>query len=279
MVPLCSPMFLIGCTGYLLNPAIGSPDPERQLSDNIPRYDGNTGWERTIISGGGRRSSVTIYGPFVSIPRGGTGKARILQNTRMAMYQDAKIADSTRPAVFLDRDGIINRKMAEGEYVTHWSGFTFLPGVFEAIRLFNANDRLVIVVTNQQCIGKGLVAMETIETIHMRMTRSLEENGSHVDGIYVCHHRASDGCSCRKPGTGLFEMALKDFRRRGIHIDMSNSYMIGDSATDILAGERAGLRTILLTSNYHPAACPDGAGLLDAARRIVGDTRARRMAM
>ncbi|MDD3845743.1 MAG: HAD family hydrolase [Syntrophorhabdaceae bacterium] len=202
-----------------------------------------------------------------------------MQNIRMTMYRDAKIADSTRPAVFLDRDGIINMKMAEGEYVTHWSGFTFLPGVFEAIRLFNANDRLVIVVTNQQCIGKGLVTMEAIETIHTKMTGSLEENGSHVDGIYVCPHLASDGCSCRKPGTGLFEMALKDFRKRGISIDMSNSYMIGDSATDILAGERAGLRTILLASDYHPAACLHGAGLLDAARRIVGDTRARRMAM
>ncbi len=189
------------------------------------------------------------------------------------------MTDSVRPAVFLDRDGVINRKMAEGHYVTQWSGFEFLPGVFEAIRLMNDSERLVIVVTNQQCVGKGIVTMEAIEDIHLRMARSLEENGARIDGIYVCPHLVSDGCSCRKPAPGLFEMAVRDFGRRGICIDMARSHMVGDSDSDILAGEKAGLATFRVTSNYDPRRCPGGTGLLEAARRITGNEGKRRMAM
>jgi histidinol-phosphate phosphatase family protein len=194
------------------------------------------------------------------------------------MDQNNEITGSVRPAVFLDRDGVINRKMAEGHYVTQWSGFEFLPGVFEAIRLMNDSYRLVIVVTNQQCIGKGIVTMEAIEGIHLRMARSLDERGARIDGIYVCPHLASDECSCRKPATGLFEMAAMDFRRRGISIDMARSHMVGDSDSDILAGERAGLATFRVTCNYDPGRCPGGTGLLETARTIVAND-GRRMAM
>jgi D-glycero-D-manno-heptose 1,7-bisphosphate phosphatase len=195
------------------------------------------------------------------------------------MDQDAKMTASVRPAVFLDRDGVINRKMAEGHYVTQWSGFEFLPGVFEAIRLMNGSGHLVIVVTNQQCVGKGIVTMEAIEGIHLRMVRSLEENGARIDGIYVCPHLASDGCSCRKPATGLFERAARDFSRRGISIDMAKSHMVGDSDSDILAGERAGLATFRVTGNYDPRKCPGGTGLLNAARSITANDGRKRMAM
>jgi D-glycero-D-manno-heptose 1,7-bisphosphate phosphatase len=195
------------------------------------------------------------------------------------MDQDNQMKGSVRPAVFLDRDGVINRKMVEGHYVTQWSGFEFLTGVTEAIRLMNGSGYLVIVVTNQQCVGKGIVTMEAIEGIHLRMVRSLEENGARIDGIYVCPHLASDGCSCRKPATGLFEMAARDFRRRGISIDMVRSHMIGDSDSDILAGENAGLTTFRVTSNYDPRMCPGGKGLLNAARSITANDQRKRMAM
>lgn len=186
---------------------------------------------------------------------------------------------SVRPAVFLDRDGVINRKMVEGHYVTQWSGFEFLTGVTEAIRLMNGSGYLVIVVTNQQCVGKGIVTMEAIEGIHLRMASALEENGARIDAIYVCPHLASDACSCRKPATGLFRMAVEDFGRRGICIDMARSHMVGDSDSDILAGERAGLATFRITCNYDPRKYPRGTGILDAARSITGNDGRRRVAM
>lgn len=183
-----------------------------------------------------------------------------------------------RPAIFLDRDGVINRKMDGRDYVTKWSQFSFLPGVFEAIKLFNDHGYLVIVVTNQQCIGKEIVPAETIRAIHERMARSIEENGAHVDGVYMCPHLAAEGCSCRKPGTGLFETALRDFRRRGISIDMTKSYMIGDSETDIIAGKKAGLYALQIARNYSPQDCPDGTGILETAQWIIGNNNKRRTA-
>jgi|GEM_PF-5700 len=184
-----------------------------------------------------------------------------------------------KPAIFLDRDGVINKKMAEGDYVTQWSQFSFLPGVFEAIKLFNDRGYLVIVVTNQQCVGKGIVPMETIRTIHEKMAKSIEENGAHVDGVYMCPHLVADECSCRKPGTGLFEMALRDFRRRGVSIDMAKSYMIGDSETDIVAGKKAGLYALQIARDYSPQNCPDGTGILETAQRIVENDKKRRTAV
>jgi len=183
-----------------------------------------------------------------------------------------------KPAVFLDRDGVINEKKAEGDYVGKWSQFSFLSGVFEAVKLFNDHGYLVIVVTNQQCVGKNIVPMETIRSIHGKMAKSMEENGARLDGVYVCPHLAADGCSCRKPGTGLFELALKDFRRQGISIDMTKSY-IGDSETDILAGKKAGLTTLRLTGNYHPESSPRGTGILEAAQGIVGTLKGKRTAI
>ena len=195
------------------------------------------------------------------------------------VIHENKLFPVRRSAVFLDRDGVINEKKAEGEYVRDWSQFSFLSGVFEAVKLFNDHGYLVVVVTNQQCVGKNIVPMETIRSIHDKMAKSMEENGARLDGVYVCPHLAADGCSCRKPGTGLFEMALKDFRRQGISIDMAKSYMIGDSETDILAGKRAGLTTLRLTGNYRPESSHRGTGILEAAQGIVGTLKERRMAI
>lgn len=184
-----------------------------------------------------------------------------------------------RPVVFLDRDGVINRKMPEGEYVREWDQFSFLPDVFEAIRVFNDHGYLVIVVTNQQCVGKGIVSAETVDLIHEAMAGSIEKNGAHIDAVYVCPHLAAQECPCRKPATGLFDKAVMDFRRQGISIDLSASYMIGDSDTDVLAGKRAGLTTVRLTSNYDPRSCTEGTGILEAARKVVQDAGGTRVAM
>jgi len=192
---------------------------------------------------------------------------------------ESELFCTQRPVVFLDRDGVINEKMPEGKYVEEWTRFSFLPDVFEAVKMFNDHAYLVVVVTNQQCVGKGVVSADAVDSIHERMVQSMRENGARIDGIYVCPHLASDACSCRKPATGLFEAAVRDFRRRGISIDMARSYMVGDSESDILAGENAGLTTFRVTSNYDPRMCPGGSGLLNAARSITADDGRKRMAM
>jgi D-sedoheptulose 7-phosphate isomerase len=174
-----------------------------------------------------------------------------------------------RPAVFVDRDGVINAKMSEGAYVTNWDQFVFLPNAIEAIRLLNEQGYLVIVVTNQQCIGKGEVAEEDVQSIHDRMISAMRNHGAHVDAVYVCPHTVRENCSCRKPRTGLIEKALLDLDKRGIVVDVKESYMVGDSDTDIMAGKKAGLKAIRVTENFDASKKSRGFGLFDSAKEIV----------
>jgi D-glycero-D-manno-heptose 1,7-bisphosphate phosphatase len=142
-------------------------------------------------------------------------------------------------AVFLDRDGVINRKAPEGGYVTRWENFEFLPGVAEAISSVNRAGWSVIVVTNQRCIAKGLVSAGEVEAIHRRMREQLARMGARVDGVYYCPHDREPACSCRKPEPGLLLAAAREFE-----IDLSASWVVGDSETDVEAGRRAGCRTV-----------------------------------
>lgn len=151
-------------------------------------------------------------------------------------------------AVFLDRDGVINRKAPEGEYVTRWDNFELLPGVAEAISSVNRAGWSVIVVTNQRCIAKGLVTAEEVEAIHRRMREQLAKMGARVDGVYYCPHDREPACSCRKPEPGLLLAAARDFA-----IDLQASWVVGDSETDVEAGRRAGCRTVrIMADTGHP---------------------------
>jgi len=144
-------------------------------------------------------------------------------------------------AVFLDRDGVINRKPPEGDYVTRWEDFHILPGVAEGIALLNRAGFLVIVVTNQRCIAKGLMSAAELEKMHKRMTELLAKAGAIVDETFYCPHEIELGCDCRKPAPG---MLLNAARLRGI--ELSASWMIGDSEIDVEAGRRAGCKTVRL---------------------------------
>jgi D-glycero-D-manno-heptose 1,7-bisphosphate phosphatase len=106
-------------------------------------------------------------------------------------------------AVFLDRDGVINRKAPEGRYVTRWEDFHVLPGVVEGIKLLNRTGFCVIVVTNQRCVAKGLMTLSDLENIHQRMCDLLARAGATVDAIYYCPHALEPSCSCRKPAPGM----------------------------------------------------------------------------
>jgi D-glycero-D-manno-heptose 1,7-bisphosphate phosphatase len=179
-------------------------------------------------------------------------------------------------AVFLDRDGVINQKPQEGMYVTRWEDFHILSGVVESIALLNRSGFLVIVITNQRCIAKGLMTEGELENMHERMTVQLARDGAAIDGVYYCPHEMEPACDCRKPAPGMLLNAahLRD-------IDLPASWMIGDSAIDVEAGRNAGCKTArLLEINEdrgekgRSSVTPDYAdvvatSLLDAIRQIL----------
>jgi D-glycero-D-manno-heptose 1,7-bisphosphate phosphatase len=140
-------------------------------------------------------------------------------------------------AVFLDRDGVINRAAPEGEYITRWKEVRFLPGVAEAIRLLNRNGFLVVIVTNQRCVAKALIAREDLEGLHQKMCSELALAKAKIHQVYYCPHDVQPACSCRKPEPG---MLLQAARAHGIALP--ESWMIGDSASDIEAAERPAAR-------------------------------------
>lgn len=144
-------------------------------------------------------------------------------------------------AVFLDRDGVINRKASDGEYVTRWEDFHFLPGVAQAIAQLNQAEFSVIVVTNQRCVAKGLITQAELEKMHKQMSDHIASAGARIDAIYYCPHEIEALCNCRKPEPG---MLLEAARSR--NLDLASSWMIGDSDIDIQAGKKAGCKTARL---------------------------------
>jgi D-glycero-D-manno-heptose 1,7-bisphosphate phosphatase len=147
--------------------------------------------------------------------------------------------------VFLDRDGVINRKIEDG-YVTEWGEFEFLPGAKEAIEILKRKGFLIIVTTNQRGIAKGLMTEEDLRKIHKRMERELGEEN--IDAIYFCPHESDERCGCRKPQPGMFREAARKFP-----IDFQKSYIVGDSESDMEAGKTLKLRRIFIgeESDYH----------------------------
>jgi D-glycero-D-manno-heptose 1,7-bisphosphate phosphatase len=151
-------------------------------------------------------------------------------------------------AVFLDRDGVINKKAPEGDYVKSWHEFEFLPGVAEAIRILNNKDYKVIVITNQRGVALGRMSEGAVEAIHMRMTAELQQRGVIVDRVYCCPHE-KDSCSCRKPAPGMLLEAKKDFPE----LSFEDSFVIGDSINDMEAGKALSCKCILIANDLpHP---------------------------
>jgi D-glycero-D-manno-heptose 1,7-bisphosphate phosphatase len=154
-----------------------------------------------------------------------------------------------RPAVFIDRDGTINEQRG---YINHISQFVLLPGVGDAISLLNEHNRLVLITSNQSGVARGYFPVEFVHETHDYMKRELERENARVDGIYFCPHHPDGGilayksaCRCRKPDTGLIEIARKQF-----DIDMGRSYVIGDRWLDIVFAHNAHLPGILVLTGY-----------------------------
>lgn len=141
--------------------------------------------------------------------------------------------------LFLDRDGVINRRLV-GQYVCKWSEFEFLPGVPEAIEFFKFFFGKIVIVTNQQGIGKGLMTEADLEQIHQQMQAIIG-----VDAIYHCPDLAADQAFCRKPNPGMAFQAQTDFPE----IDFAKSLMVGDSASDMAFGALLGMKLILIETS------------------------------
>ncbi len=147
-----------------------------------------------------------------------------------------------KPAVFLDRDGTINEQMG---YINHISRFKLLPKVADAIRMLNENNYLVVVVTNQSGPARGYFPIELVHEVNSYMQELLRKEGANIDAVYFCPHLPEDGCNCRKPKTGMIDMACRD-----LDIDLSHSYMIGDMCDDIELAKNAGIKGIMVKTGY-----------------------------
>ena len=184
-----------------------------------------------------------------------------------------------QPAIFLDRDGVINENRAD--HVTTWADFVPVHGALAGVRALSRLGLPIFVVTNQAIVGRGIITAEALDDLHARMRRLISAHGGQISGVYACPHRPEDDCGCRKPRPGLFRRAAHEHG-----LDLSQSYYVGDALTDVAAGQVAGCTTVVVRtgrglaqilcqqaqpySGYYVAR-----DLLHAARFIAHD-RARR---
>ena len=161
----------------------------------------------------------------------------------------AKNLKNKQKAIFLDRDGTINKYVG---FLSDINDFKLLPGVAETIKKINVLGYLAIVVTNQPVVARGEVTVDQLREINNKMETLLGSEGAYLDGIYFCPHHPHKGyegevselkidCDCRKPKPGMLLKAAKDF-----NIDLAQSWMIGDNESDIRAGKSAGCKTVLI---------------------------------
>ena len=172
----------------------------------------------------------------------------------------------SQKAAFLDRDGTL---IEEVNYLSDVADLRVFPFTFDAIKLLRDAGFLIIVVTNQSGIGRGIYGESEMNEIHDAMQSQLDNM---IDAFYFCPHLPCDGCSCRKPSLGMIESAMKEFA-----IDLPNSWMIGDKNIDVETGQNAGTRTAMVLTGYGRAhssqieSKPDvlAEDLLDAVREVV----------
>lgn len=168
-------------------------------------------------------------------------------------------------AVFLDRDGVLCENSPA--YVKSWQEFHWIPGALEALRILARLGMPVVIVTNQSAINRGLTTLDAVHNLHDQMRSAIREAGGRLDAIYVCPHRPDEGCACRKPGVLLFRNAAIE-----LGLELADSYMIGDSLSDLQTGWDLNMRVILVRTGLggKAAAQLDGEAL---RVHIVRDVR------
>lgn len=182
--------------------------------------------------------------------------------------------------VFLDRDGTIN---VEKNYLYKVEDFEFIKGAPEAIKLLNENNYRVVVISNQAGVARGYYTHKDVDKLHDHIQEELKKCGAHIDEFYYCPHHPTEGidrfkciCNCRKPEIGLFLKAEEKYV-----IDKEKSWMIGDNRSDIIAGNRYGVRTILVSTGYGKDTIKDKdiqfnkyvSDILEAAKFVISNQK------
>jgi D-glycero-D-manno-heptose 1,7-bisphosphate phosphatase len=147
----------------------------------------------------------------------------------------------SRPAIFLDRDGVINELVSRdgGRYSPRrFEDFKLFPWTLEALDIFKSEGFLLVIITNQPDISRGKMKLKTLEAMHAELRRLTP-----IDAIYVCTHDSDEGCECRKPMPGMLLHAAED-----LNISLVDSWTIGDRESDILAGRAAGTKVMYVAS-------------------------------
>ena len=172
---------------------------------------------------------------------------------------------SGRPAVFLDRDGTLSE---ERGFIDRLELIEIFPWTSDAIRLLNRAGFAVVVVTNQSAIGRGIIDLPFLQTVHDAFDRHLVRSGAKIDRYYYCPHHPDAplpeyrmACRCRKPGPGMIEQSTTD-----LGLDPSRSFMVGDRLIDVACGHAAGVRSLLVRSGHsaHRGEAPPGLSEPDA---------------
>ncbi len=147
-----------------------------------------------------------------------------------------------KKAIFLDRDGVINRKLPEDRYVRNPGEFELLPGVPLALKIFKGLGYLLVIVTNQRGIARGIMTEDDLSDVHDFMRSLFRNDGMELDGLYYCPHDKTDYCDCRKPAPGMIFKAERD-----LGIDLAKSFMAGDSLSDVEAARTAGVQPVKIS--------------------------------
>lgn len=195
---------------------------------------------------------------------------RVQQDFKDGIVENKNLSKKQK-AIFLDRDGTIN---VYKNFIKKAEDIELLPGVTEAIKKINEMGYLAIIVTNQPVIARGEASFEEVEKMHQKIETLLGNEGAYVDAIYYCPHHPHKGyegeipelkieCECRKPKPGMLYQAAQDF-----NIDLSESWMIGDSMNDVLAGHYAGCNSILLSKDKENNECINVETLLEGIEYI-----------
>jgi len=175
--------------------------------------------------------------------------------------------------ILLDRDGVINQRIPDG-YVTCWEQFEFLPRALDALRLLAERCYRVIVVSNQSCVGKGLMNAEELAQLTRRFVDAAAKSGGRICDVYYCPHRAEDRCECRKPNPGLLRSAQREHG-----FVFTQTFLIGDSERDLIAAHQVGCPSILVrgdaSNDFDPRSAPHRpratvADLYEAVQFILG---------
>ena len=205
-----------------------------------------------------------------------------VEELKSGLIQSKNLKNKQR-AIFLDRDGTMN--VSKG-FISKADDLELIPGTIDAIKAINKSGALAIVITNQPVIARGECSFEELHNIHNKLKTLLGEKGAFVDDIFYCPHHPDKGfegevpelkfdCECRKPKTGMIEEAVKKY-----NIDLSKSYMVGDSTMDLETARNAGIKSVLVNTGFagndgkYDRSCDiEAKNLFDAVEKIIKDFR------